>query len=273
MYIHNLMEDTLAPGSGMACEHGLSFYVETAAHRLLFDMGATGAFLENARRAGICPEEADTAVISHGHYDHGGGLAAFLEANKKAQVYLRKGAFEPHVSLHEDGEHRIGLKEELEKNPRVHILEGDLRLDDQLLLFGGVTERRLWPQFNRRLRKGLPGRPQDDFGHEQSLFLSAEGRRILFAGCSHSGIVNILEKCRRLTGCWPDTVIGGLHLSNPRGREELDLGLLEGTAEYLEATGAVFFTGHCTGQEAYGWLKERLGERIFYIHSGERVPV
>ena len=276
MYIRNLMEDTGSvsePGRRMICEHGLSFYLETPRHKLLFDLGATDAFLANARQAGIDVSQVDTAVISHGHYDHGGGLEAFLEANHRASVYLREGAFDPHISLQGENIHRIGLEPKLQENPRIHLLREDTWLDEELFVFGNVTERRLWSQSNRRLRMGTLGYPQDSFVHEQSLLLLAEGRRILLAGCSHCGIVNILEKCRELTGSWPEAVIGGLHLSNPRGQEELDLPLLEGTARYLEATGAVYYTGHCTGLEAYEWLRKRLGERIVYIHSGDQVRI
>lgn len=216
MYIRNLVEDTVGE-NGMGCEHGLSFYAETPGHKLLFDVGATGLFLENARRAGIDLGQVDTVIISHGHYDHGGGLAEFLKINKKAKIYLRSSAFVPHVSIHGETIHAIGLDQGLRGNPRLHFLSEPIWLDQELFLFGDVTERKFWADSNRRLRLGEEGFPQDNFDHEQNLFLRAEGKEILFAGCSHCGIVNILEKCRKLTGTEPDAVIGGLHLMNPRG--------------------------------------------------------
>ena len=149
MYIRNLMEDTGSisePGRRMICEHGLSFYLETPRHKLLFDLGATDAFLANARQAGIDVSQVDTAVISHGHYDHGGGLEAFLEANHRASVYLREGAFDPHISLQGENIHRIGLEPKLQENPRIHLLREDTWLDEELFVFGNVTERRLWSQ-------------------------------------------------------------------------------------------------------------------------------
>ncbi len=76
MIIKMLAENTAASGE-FACEHGLSLHIETKGHRLLFDVGASGLFLENARKMGVVISDVDTLVISHGHYDHGGGLGAF----------------------------------------------------------------------------------------------------------------------------------------------------------------------------------------------------
>ena len=90
MKITCLVDDCAREGVG--AEHGLSLWVEACGKKLLFDSGASGLFLENASRLGIDVADADFAVLSHAHYDHGGGLAAFLEANSRAKVYVRAGA-------------------------------------------------------------------------------------------------------------------------------------------------------------------------------------
>ena len=74
-------------------EHGLSLYIETNGKKILFDMGQGELFIRNAKRLGIDLSDVDIAVISHGHYDHGGGLRSFLEINKKAPVYISEHAF------------------------------------------------------------------------------------------------------------------------------------------------------------------------------------
>lgn len=89
MKIYTLMENTAASEEFVA-SHGLSFYIETKNHRILFDMGPDGRFLENADRLGVDISKVDLAILSHGHYDHGGGLAAFLEANSTALVHIQK---------------------------------------------------------------------------------------------------------------------------------------------------------------------------------------
>ena len=82
MKICTLMENT-AVSEEFTSSHGLSFYIETKNHRILFDMGPDGSFLENAKKLGIDISGVDFAILSHGHYDHGGGLKAFLEANQR----------------------------------------------------------------------------------------------------------------------------------------------------------------------------------------------
>src|SRR5690554_1923178 len=89
MQITTLVEN-LVYQPGLVAEHGLSFYIDTGKRRILFDTGQRNAFLVNARVMGIDLGKADALVISHGHYDHTGGLNAFLKANTTAPVYLKK---------------------------------------------------------------------------------------------------------------------------------------------------------------------------------------
>ena len=81
---------------GLPAEHGLSLYIEANGRKMLFDMGQTGLFAENAQALGIDLSLVEFAVISHGHYDHGGGLKRFLEMNSKAPVYISSRAVGGH---------------------------------------------------------------------------------------------------------------------------------------------------------------------------------
>lgn len=92
-----LMENTSCR-EDIICEHGLSIYIESGDAKILFDAGQTGAFAENAAALGVDLAAVDFAVLSHGHYDHGGGLAKFLEINKRAPVYLHRAAVDPHFN-------------------------------------------------------------------------------------------------------------------------------------------------------------------------------
>lgn len=111
MIIKTLVENT-SISEKLGGEHGLSLYIETKKHKLLFDTGASALFAENARKMKVDLSEVDLAVISHGHYDHGGGLKAFVNINSKAKIYLNQKSFEKYYSNRSNGEKvYIGLDE------------------------------------------------------------------------------------------------------------------------------------------------------------------
>ena len=144
MKIVTLLENT-ACKDGLCAAHGLSLYIETPRHKILFDMGPNDGFLTNAKALGVDLAAVDTAVLSHGHYDHGGGLAAFCEANSRAEVLIHMDAFGDFYATNEGREPRyIGLDPELwQIESRVLPTGGLLRLDDELTLF--ADEGDAWP--------------------------------------------------------------------------------------------------------------------------------
>lgn len=136
MRIITLIENT--PGApGCVHEHGLSLYVETARHTLLMDTGATGAFADNAAALGLDLSRVDTVVLSHGHYDHAGGLLRLVELAPHAQIYMQRGAGRDFYH----GDRYIGIDKAILDLPNLHLLDGDCRLDEELFLFAGITGR------------------------------------------------------------------------------------------------------------------------------------
>ena len=151
-------------------------------------------------------------------------------------------------------------------------MEGDLRIDEELFLFGHVTGRRLWPQGNRELmRKTGENFEQDEFLHEQYLVVEQEGKRVLVSGCAHNGILNILDRYREIFGDAPDAVISGFHMSRKTGYGEAELNLIRETARELKTLDTRFYTGHCTGELPFQVMKEFMGEQLQYVHSGEEI--
>ena len=126
-----LLENTAARAD-MQTEHGLSLYEETATKKILFDMGQTSFFAENAEMLSIDLADVDLAVLSHGHYDHGGGLAVFLEKNDHAPVFIHKDAFLPHYN---GTQKYIGLDTALASHPRIVWTEDAYRIDENLRFF------------------------------------------------------------------------------------------------------------------------------------------
>ena len=196
MRILNLIENTEGT-TGCLCEHGLSFYIEAGGHKILADTGASGAFLTNAEKLGIDLSQVDTVIVSHGHYDHAGGLLAFAERNRGARIWINRLAAEPYYHKNNTMERYIGMDPRIKALPQVEWVEGDRTIDQGIFLFGKALGRRLWPGGNRELmRKTGEGFLQDDFLHEQYLVLEERGKRVLISGCAHNGILNILDRYR-----------------------------------------------------------------------------
>ena len=270
MKLVTLLEDTaLAPEFRAA--RGLSLYVETPRHTILFDAGPGEEFAANAAALGVDLGAVDTAVLSHGHSDHGDGLAAFFAANAHAPVYVRPSAFGGYYARTPEGLSYVGLSPALEAyRARFVPAEGLYAIDEELTLFDAPAG---CPAFDagERLREVLPDgsdRP-DGFGHEQHLLITAEGRAVVLAGCGHRGLPAVHRRATELLGREPEVIVGGFHLFQlVPGTAEAEA-LLRATGDALAAGKTVYYTGHCTGDWAFGQLRQRLGEgRLQRIRSG-----
>ena len=271
MQMITLVENT-AISEDYGTEHGLSLFIDTGRYKLLFDMGASGLYVENAALLGVNIRDVELAVISHGHADHGGGLASFLRMNDKAKVYVNRKAFDPHFRwMSEEEVKPIGLEEALQHHQQIIYVGEEMRINDQLTVFSGTREKLMLPDSNRNLLMKKNGELlEDDFSHEQHLVI--EGAvLVLVAGCAHNGIVSILEHFRTRWQRYPDVVIGGFHLYSKTTGESEDPYNVRQIAERLSQTGAVFYTGHCTGAEAYQILKAVMGDQIHYIATGSTI--
>lgn len=274
MKIVTLMENT-AISPEIVCGHGLSFYIETKNHKILFDMGPDARFLENAEKLGVDLKKVDVAVLSHGHYDHGGGIQAFLETNTSALIHMQKRAFGEFYAQDEDGSYRyIGLPQELRENERIVFHTGDYKLDGELQVFGGVTGRECYSPANDSLKICMKGHYiQDLFMHEQNLLIKEGSKMVLVAGCAHNGLVNILKKADTFTGGKIDYVIGGMHLRKACKDLESVRALTHKMAEYLKERNSQYYTCHCTGMEAYKMLHKEMGGQIRYLPAGSVLEI
>lgn len=255
MKVTVLIENTTRQAS-LTAEHGLSLLIETQGKRFLFDTGATGAFADNARKMGVELSKVDALILSHGHYDHGGGIETFLKCNSTAPVY---------VSVHAFGEHYngagkyIGLPPRLQNHPRLIPVADDLTLSPGVRIecCRNAVPKSPWEPFGLQIKRAGVLCP-DDFAHEMYLVVEKE-KRICFSGCAHRGVENIVH--------WlaPDVLIGGFHFKQLQpGDSRLDLaaeGLLESPCEY--------YTCHCTGQEQYAYLKQKMGSRLHALSTAD----
>ncbi len=246
-----LENSTTSPG--LACEHGLSLHIETGEKKILFDAGQSGAFADNAEKLGIDLRAVDLAVLSHGHYDHGGGLLRFLEINKTAPVYLRREAF---GQYYHGQKKYIGLNPALKDCRRLVFGENGMELAPGITLAAGGEPIVRADSFGLTC-KGSRGFCPDDFRHEQYLLIEEQGRRICISGCSHRGILNIVRWFR------PDVLVGGFHFM-----DMTDPAALEQAARALLDSPTTYYTGHCTGQQQYAFLKTQMGDRLNPMPTG-----
>ena len=262
MKLTTLVENT-ACRDDLGAEHGLSLYLETGNRKILFDAGQTALFQENAEKLGIDLKKVDTFVLSHGHYDHGGGLCSFMNINKTARIYASDLCF---GDFYNGPDKYIGLNPILRDSLRILPVSEKTDLRDGLTLYPGrlVATPRKIQSFGLCCRHGHLWIP-DTFLHEQYLLLEENGKRILFSGCSHRGILNIAEHFK------PDVLIGGFHLKKLDPEKDQDQ--LKETAEALLTLPTKYYTCHCTGVPQYEFLKTIMGDRIDYLSSGFQLEI
>ena len=263
MKIQVLIENTTNT-PGIIAEHGLSFYIETGSHKILFDMGQSAAFAQNAKMMGVDLSQVDIAILSHGHYDHGGGLPEFLSLNEKAMVYVSRYAGEPHFS----GERDIGLAKGLIKGDRFRLVDDTLQIDEQLSLVTFHHRERPFPMDCSGLKMKEKGQLiPEDFRHEQYLLIREKDKNVLISGCSHKGILNIMSWIQ------PDVLVGGFHFMKWDPASQQGMRLLENAAQNLLAYKTRYYTCHCTGQAQYTFLKDRMGEKLSYLSAADVIHI
>lgn len=264
MKITSLVENTSK--CELKAKHGLSLYIETKRHKILFDLGPDRTLFDNAKKRKIDLAEIDTVIISHGHFDHGGALGDFLKLNPKARVYVQRKAFEPHYTKTLFLKIPVGIDRALEAHPQVVLVDGDYRIDEELSLFTVDEAGKCHSPANDAL---YDKNGKDDFSHEQNLIIT-EDRPVLIMGCGHTGVVNILNRAKRDQ---PQVCVGGFHLYNPSTKRGVPLPLLDEIAETLKNRSDIqFYTCHCTGKRAFQYLSKQM-PNLFYLSCGESIEI
>ena len=273
MLIKTLVENT-SLSKDFVSEHGLSLYIQTKNHKILFDVGASELVSQNAKKLNVDIADIDFLVISHGHNDHGGGLRVFLQENSEAKVYIHRQAFENHYALRSSGKMElIGLDKNLKTEKQIIFTSDRFFIHEGIWLFSNITKKEALPKSNHGLYREQNGTiEKENFAHEQNLVIEEDGKIVLITGCAHNGVVNIVEHFHLLRGRMPNYVIGGFHLSSRSGGDE-DFETIDKIGQYLIKPKAKYYTCHCTGIEANKRLKSGMNDSIDFLSTGRTITI
>lgn len=241
-------------------EHGLSFLIETDENKVLFDTGPSAAFLENATSLGINLYDVDCIVLSHGHYDHGNGLS-FIRHEKN--LVCHPGCFTKRYDKSDSS--YVGLStnlEEAKRSFRLVLSKEPYEISKNVIFLGEIPRGN---DFESKTTEFCTEGKQDDFIIDDSaLAVKSEKGLVVFAGCSHAGICNIMEYAKQVTGVSKVyAVVGGFHL---RALDEVALK----TIEYLRKEKLCgLYPAHCTCDAVMKKLTEGVAADSALLHSGD----
>jgi 7,8-dihydropterin-6-yl-methyl-4-(beta-D-ribofuranosyl)aminobenzene 5'-phosphate synthase len=259
----------------LKAEHGLSYFIKAKIDdsevTVIMDTGTTPeALLHNVDVIGINLQDVDMIVLSHGHYDHTGGLLEALKRMKKrVPVVGHPTVFEPKLSL-KPHLRFIGapfIASKVESAGGIPLLAADpVKIADGITTTGEVPRttafekvRGFWTIKNGRL---IEDKMLDDL----SLIIDVENKGlVVVAGCAHSGIINIIRHAQNITGnSKVYAVLGGFHLIDADAKK------IQATADELERVNPKFVGPcHCTGKKAIKKFAESFGDRCCPLHSGD----
>jgi len=274
--ITTLIENMPDREEKLAFEHGFSVLVEAYGKKILFDTGQTGAFIKNARDLKVELTDLDMVVLSHGHYDHTGGVPELLnQLKEKTPFYIGKEFFSPKYKLLDDGSYKYNgnpFEKELleEASPectiaKVHYVEKSVtKVADRIYLFKNFDRVNNFETINPKFFiKTGETYEQDLFPDEVALGIETKEGLVLIVGCSHVGIVNILEHVKKNVNLPVAAVLGGTHLV------EADEKRLKKTEEALkEYEVKRIAVSHCTGEAGMELLKKNFPDGFVLNMTG-----
>lgn len=280
MKITTLIENTLEENKNLINEHGLSMFIETEEGNILFDTGQTGDFIKNAKTLNVDLNNTKYLVLSHAHYDHCGGVKKLLESmDSRPELYVSEYFFknsdkyrivdknnETDNTIKENSLKYIGINFNkyylLDNNIDINYLTSDfIQLTSKISLHTNFKRNCIFECINPRMKFKIHNNLlTDEFKDEIALTIDTEKGLIILVGCSHPGIINIIDSIQKRTGKKIYGVIGGTHLV------EADNDRIEKTIEYFISMDIKLVgVSHCTGKNAVEKFRNRCNN--FFINS------
>lgn len=273
MKIRVVMENSVALQARLPLcgQHGLSLLVEQGSQCLLFDVGQSALTIQNINLMGIQLANLTGVVLSHGHYDHTGGLEPVLRhVRRKLPIYVGSGVFADRYSVASGNAAFIGIsccKEQLTSlGGQFTCVSQPLQLEENLWLSGIIPRQTKFEQGDKNL---ITAEGQDMFGDELALYYLSSNGLVVITGCAHNGIINIIRHGMQVTKTQKvAAIIGGTHLG-PVSSEQQEKTI----AELAELQPNLIAANHCTGFAMMSRLACQFRERFVNAAAGTEINV
>jgi len=265
-----ILVDNTTSKQNLLTEHGLSLWIEYGDKHILFDAGQSDILFHNAEILGVDLTRTDVIILSHGHYDHTGGLCAVLELAPRSVIYIHPGTIKPKYSCKELKVRSIGMPEAAKqaiKNHNVVWTEKPVQLCKGVTLTGQIPRRNCFEDVGGAFFVDENCHKKDSLLDDQAIFFETKQGLVVLLGCAHAGVVNTLDYVIKLTNRRNIyAIIGGMHLINA------NLTRIKNTIEAFKKYDIQkIMPLHCTGQEAAEKIKKTFGEKYVSSEAGAQI--
>lgn len=273
MRITTLVENVVHKPKLIA-EHGLSFLIETGQETILFDTGQGYSLKHNCEVMGVDLSRVQKVILSHGHYDHTGGLEIVLSASEGVQIYAHPDVFDNKYSKDNQGQRFIGIPTSKERigssGAKLFLSREPIRVAENVRTTGEIKRQTEFESISERfcvMRNGIL--ETDSLMDDLALVINNECGVTVIFGCAHSGVINTLMHVRQMTGEAPiNLIVGGFHLVDASDER------IHKTIEFLKKFNIKKLAPcHCTGIDAIMRLKTTFDDRLIPFNVGSEIEI